>query len=127
MHFKVFQGTRGAEEVVCEGGAADVVGQMCLKLVFFGDAGVDVAASSYMQPSQEGFYIEKEKEWGEGASLIRASLYWYTKFDLCRPLKEARLGWWHSHRDFDSIYGVSQETEVIHYPEHAIGVSGIES
>ena len=120
MHFKDFQVTRGAE-VVGKGGAADVVGQMRLKLVFFGDAGVDVAASSYMQPSQEGFYIEKEKEWGEGASLIRASLYWYTKFDLCRPLKEARLGWWHSHRDFDSIYGVSQETEVIHYPEHAIG------
>jgi hypothetical protein len=28
---------------------------------------------------------------------------------------------------FDSIYGVSQETEVIHYPERAIVVSGIES
>ena len=62
---KVFQVTRGAEEVICKGGAADVVGQMRLKLVFFGDAGVDVAASSYMQPLQEGFYIEKEKKWGE--------------------------------------------------------------
>ena len=59
MYFKVFQVTRGAEEVVCKGGAADVVGQMRLKLVFFGNAGVDVAASSYMQPSQEGFHIEK--------------------------------------------------------------------
>jgi hypothetical protein len=29
--------------------------------------------------------------------------------------------------NFDSIYGVSRETEVIHYPEHAIVVSGIES
>jgi len=28
---------------------------------------------------------------------------------------------------FDSIYGVSRETEVIHYPEHAIVVSGIKS
>ena len=61
----------------CKGGAADVVGQMCLKLVFFGDAGVDVAASSYMQPSQEGFHIEKEKKWREGVCLDRASLYWY--------------------------------------------------
>jgi hypothetical protein len=42
---------------------------MRLKLVFFADAGVDVAASSYMQPSQEGFYIEKEKKRGEGVSL----------------------------------------------------------
>jgi hypothetical protein len=50
---------------------------MRLKLVFFGDAGVDVAASSYMQPLQEGFHIEKEKKWGEGVSLDRASLYWY--------------------------------------------------
>ena len=65
LHCKVFQVTRGAEEVVCKGGAADVVGQMRLKLVFFGDAGVGVAASSYMQTSQEGFYIEKEKKWGE--------------------------------------------------------------
>ena len=65
MHFKVFQVTRGAEEVVCKGGTADVVGQLRLKLVFFGDAGVGVAASSYMQTSQEGFYIEKEKKWGE--------------------------------------------------------------
>jgi len=48
----VFQVTRGAEEVVCNGGTADVVGQMRLKLIFNGDAGVDVAASSYMQPSQ---------------------------------------------------------------------------
>ena len=79
MYFRVFQVTRGAEEVVCKGGAADVVGQMRLKLVFFGDAGVDVAASSYMQPSQEGFHIEKEKIWGEGVSLDRASLYWYLK------------------------------------------------
>ena len=62
MHFKVFQVTRGAEEVVCKRGAADVVGQMRLKLVFFRDAGVDVAASSYMQPSQEGFHIKKEKK-----------------------------------------------------------------
>jgi len=74
---KVFQVTRGAEEVICKGGAADVVGQMRLKLVFFGDAGVDVAASSYMQPLQEGFHIEKEKKWGEGVSLDCASLYWY--------------------------------------------------
>ena len=50
----------GQREVVCKGGAADVVGQMRLKLVFFGDAGVDVAASSYMQPSQEGVHVEKE-------------------------------------------------------------------
>ena len=50
---------------------------MCLKLVFFGDAGVDVAASSYMQPSQEGFHVEKEKKWRDGVSLDRASLYWY--------------------------------------------------
>ena len=50
-----------------------------MKLVFFGDAGVDVVASSYMQPSQEGFHIEKEKKWGEGVSLDRASLYWYLK------------------------------------------------
>ena len=28
---------------------------------------------------------------------------------------------------FDSIYGVSRETEVIHYPKHAIVVSGVES
>ena len=77
MYFKVFQVTRGAEEVVCKGGAADVVGQMRLKLVFFGNAGVDVAASSYMQPSQEGFHKEKEKKWGEGVSLDRTSLYWY--------------------------------------------------
>jgi hypothetical protein len=61
---------------------------MRLKLVFFGDAGVDVAASSYMQPLQEGFHIEKEKKWGEGVSLDRASLY-CCLFDLCRPLKEA--------------------------------------
>jgi hypothetical protein len=63
LHIKVFQVTRGAEKVVCKGSAADVVGQMCLKLVFFGDAGVDVAASSYMQPSQEGFHLEKEKKY----------------------------------------------------------------
>ena len=74
--FKVFQVTCGAK-VVRKGGAADVVGQMRLKLVFFGDAVVDVAASSYMQPSQEGFHTEKEKKWGEGVSLDRASLYWY--------------------------------------------------
>jgi hypothetical protein len=61
---------------------------MRLKLVFFGDAGVDVAASSYMQPSQVGFHIEKEKKWGEGVSLNRVSLYLLV-FDLCRPLKEA--------------------------------------
>ena len=65
------------QEVVCKGGAADVVGQMRLKLVFSGDAGVDAVASSYMQPSQEGFHIEKEKKWGEGVSLDRTSLYWY--------------------------------------------------
>jgi hypothetical protein len=64
LYSKVFQVTRGAEEVVCRGGAADLVGQMRLKLVFFGDAGVDVTASSYMQPSQEGFRIEKEQKWG---------------------------------------------------------------
>ena len=86
MYFKVFQVTRGAEELVCNGGAADVVGQMRLKLVFLGDAGVDVAASSYMQLSHEGFRIEKEKKWGEGLSLDRASLL---VFDLCRPLREA--------------------------------------
>ena len=28
---------------------------------------------------------------------------------------------------FDSIFGVSRESEVIHYPEHAIVVSGVES
>jgi hypothetical protein len=28
---------------------------------------------------------------------------------------------------FDSVYGVNQETKVIHYREHAIVVSGIES
>ena len=50
---------------------------MRLELVFFGDAGVDVAASSYMQPSQEGFHIEKEKKQGKGVFLDRASLYWY--------------------------------------------------
>jgi hypothetical protein len=86
LYFKVFQVTRGAEELVCNGGAADVVGQMRLKLVFLGDAGVDVAASSYMQLSHEGFRIEKEKKWGEGLSLDRASLL---VFDLCRPLREA--------------------------------------
>ena len=64
------------EEVVCKGGAADVVGQMRLSSFSLG-TGVDVAASSYMQPSQEGFHIEKEKKWGEGVSLDRASLYWY--------------------------------------------------
>jgi len=78
LYFRVFQVTRGEEECVCKGGAADVVGQMRLKLVFFGDAGVDVTASSYyMQPLQEGFHIEKEKKWGMGVSLDRASLYWY--------------------------------------------------
>ena len=51
MYFKVFQVTRGAEEVVCKGGAADVVGQMRRKLVFFGDASVDIAASCNVQPS----------------------------------------------------------------------------
>ena len=75
--FRFFRVTRGAEEVVCKGGAADVVGQMRLEFVFFGNAGVDVAASSYMQPLQEGFHIEKEKKWKEGVSLDRASLYWY--------------------------------------------------
>ena len=49
--FKVFQVTCGAK-VVRKGGAADVVGQMCLEFIFFGDAGVDVAASSYVQRSQ---------------------------------------------------------------------------
>jgi hypothetical protein len=44
---------------------------MRLKLVFFGDAGVDVAASSYMQPLQEGFHIEKKMKWGEGVSLAQ--------------------------------------------------------
>ena len=77
MYLKVFQVTRGAKEVVCKGGAANVVGQMRVKLVIFGDAGVDVDAYSYMQPSQEEFHIEKEKKWGEGVSLDRASLYWY--------------------------------------------------
>ena len=67
----------GQREVVCKGSAADAVGQMRLKLVFFGDAGVDVAASSYMQISQEGFHIEKEKKWGEGISLDRTSRYWF--------------------------------------------------
>ena len=52
-------------------GAADVVVQMHLVLVSFGDAGVNVAASSYMQPLQEGFHIEKEKKWGEGVSLAQ--------------------------------------------------------
>ena len=75
--FKVFQVTHGAEEVVCKGGAADVAGQMRLKLVFFKGAGVDVAVSFCMQPSQAGFHIEKEKKWGEGISLDRTSLYWY--------------------------------------------------
>ena len=50
MYFKVFQVTRGAE-VVGKGGAADVVGQMRRKLVFFGDASVDIAASCNVQPS----------------------------------------------------------------------------
>jgi len=61
---------------------------MRLKLVFFGDAGVDVAASSYMQPSQEGFTVEKEKKLGEGACLPGLCLPLLV-FDLCRPLKEA--------------------------------------
>jgi len=48
-------------------------------------------------------------------------------FDLCRPLKEVDLGGGIFIEIFDSIYGVSLETEVIHYPKHAIVVSGIES
>ena len=100
---------------------------MRLELVFFGDAGVDVAASSYMQPLQEGFHIEKEKKWGEGVSILdRASLYWYlTCADY--PWRKLDLGGGILIEIFDSIYGVSREIEVIHYPEHAIVVSGIES
>ena len=96
-----------------------------MKLVFFGDAGVDVVASSYMQPSQEGFHIEKEKKWGEGVSLDRASLYWYlTCADSWRKLD---LGGGILIDIFDSIYGVSREIEVVHYPEHAIVVRSVES
>jgi len=98
---------------------------MRLKLVFFGDAGVDVAASSYMQPLQEGFHIEKEKKWGEGVSLDCASLYWY--LTCADPWRKLDLGGGILIEIFDSIYGVSRETEVIHFPEHAIVVSGIES
>jgi len=98
---------------------------MRLKLIFFGDAGVDVAASSYMQPSQEGFHIEKEKKWGEGVSLDCASLYWY--LTCADPWRKLDLSGGILIEIFDSIYGVSQETEDIHYPEHAIVVSGIES
>ena len=97
-----------------------------MKLVFFGDAGVDVVASSYMQPSQEGFHIEKEKKWGEGVSLDRASLYWYL---TCADFwwRKLDLGGGTLIEISDSIYGFSRETEVIHYPEHAIVVSGIKN
>jgi hypothetical protein len=126
LHFKVFRLPVGQRRsCVCKGGAADVVGQMRLKLVFFGDAGVDIAASSYMQPSQEGFHIEKEEIWGEGVSLDRASLYWY--LTCADPGGKLDLGGGILIEIFDSIYGVNRETKVIHYPEHAIVVSGIES
>ena len=87
--FKVFQVTHGAEEVVCKGGAADVAGQMRLKLVFFKGAGVDVAVSFCMQPSQAGFHIEKEKKWGKERGYLPGSYLSLLVFDLCRPLKEA--------------------------------------
>ena len=125
MHFQVFQVTHGAEKVVCKGGAANVVSQMRLKLFFVGDASVDVAASSYVQSSQEGFHIEKEKKWGEGVFLDGASLYWY--LTCADPGRKLDLSGGFLIEIFDSIYGVSRETKVIHYPEHAIMVSGIES
>ena len=98
---------------------------MCLKLVFFGDAGVDIAASSYMQPSQEGLHIKKEKEWGEGVSLDRASLYWY--LTCADPGGKLDLGGGILIENFDSVHGVSRKTEVIHYPEHAIVASGMKA
>ena len=124
MHaFLFFQATHGAEDppkVVCKGNAADVVGQMRLELVFFGDAGVDVFASSFVQPSQEG--LRKEKKWGEGLGLRVMGLPgWCLSllvFDPCRNLKKA----WLWHFIFDSIYGVSRESEVKYFPEHAIVV-----
>jgi hypothetical protein len=57
------------------------------KLVFFGDAGVDVAASSSMQSSQEGFPYREGKEMGRGC--LPGSCLSLLVFDLCRPLKEA--------------------------------------
>jgi hypothetical protein len=86
---------------------------------------VDIAASSYMQPSQEGLHIKKEKEWGEGVSLDRASLYWY--LTCADPWRKLDLGGGILIEIFDSIYCISRETEVIHDSEHAIMVSGIES
>jgi hypothetical protein len=78
-----------------------------------------------MQPLQGGFHIEKEKKWGECVSLDRASLYWY--LTCAEPWRKLDLGGGILMKISDSIYGVSRETEVIHYLEHAIVVSGIES
>jgi len=78
-----------------------------------------------MQPSQEGFHIEKEQKWEEGVSLDRASLYWY--LTCADPWRKLDLGGGILIQTFDSIYGVSREIEVIHYPERAIVVSGIKT
>ena len=87
MYFKVFQVTRGAEELVCNGGAADVVGQMRLKLVFSGDAGVDVARVLLHAAIAGGVPYRKGKEMGRGC--LPGSYLSLLVFDLCRPLKEA--------------------------------------
>ena len=88
MYFKVFQVTRGAEEVVCKGGAAGVVGQKRLKLARFlwgcrcGRSRVLLhAAIAGGVPYREG------KEMGRGC--LPGSFLSLLVFDLCRPLKEA--------------------------------------
>ena len=72
LYLKVFQVTRGAE-VVCKGGAADVVGQMRLKLVFFGDEWCGRSRILLHADIAGGVLYREGKEMGGG----RASLYWY--------------------------------------------------
>jgi len=87
LHFKVFQVTRGAEEVVCKGGAADVVGQMRLKLVFFGDEWCGRSRILLHAAIAGGVPYREGKEMGRGC--LPGSCLSLLVLDLCRPLKEA--------------------------------------
>ena len=77
----------GQREVVCKGSAADAVGQMRLKLVFFGDVGVDNSRVLLHAAIAGGVSYREGKEMERGC--LPGSCLSLLVFDLCRPLKEA--------------------------------------
>ena len=63
LYFKVLDSACWAEEVVSKGSATEDISKVVLVSdILVRDAAVFVTATSYMQPSQEGFHIQEEKE-----------------------------------------------------------------